>query len=48
MKTEWGEIRLSDDAFDLTGKKALVIGAGNAAGRAPTSRCHRRRPTATR
>ena len=34
MKTEWGEVRSGLDAFDLTGKKALVIGAGAPAGRA--------------
>ena len=34
MKNEWGEVRLGIDAYDLTGKHALVIGAGGAAGRA--------------
>lgn len=34
MKTEWGEHPSSLDAFDLTGKRALVVGADNAAGRA--------------
>jgi NAD(P)-dependent dehydrogenase (short-subunit alcohol dehydrogenase family) len=34
MKNEWGDVRLSTDAFDLTGKRALVIGAGAPAGRA--------------
>lgn len=34
MKNEWGEVRLGLDAYDLSGKRALVIGAGNAAGRA--------------
>jgi NAD(P)-dependent dehydrogenase (short-subunit alcohol dehydrogenase family) len=34
MKTEWGDVRSGIDAFDLTGKRALVIGAGGAAGRA--------------
>lgn len=34
MKSEWGEVRLSVDAFDLTGKRALVVGAGAPAGRA--------------
>ena len=34
MKNEWGEVRLGIDAYDLTGKRALVIGAGGAAGRA--------------
>ncbi|HZP56287.1 MAG TPA: SDR family oxidoreductase [Dehalococcoidia bacterium] len=34
MKNEWGDVRLGLDAFDLAGKKALVIGAGNAAGAA--------------
>jgi len=34
MKNEWGEVRLGLDAFDLTGKRALVIGAGGPAGRA--------------
>jgi NAD(P)-dependent dehydrogenase (short-subunit alcohol dehydrogenase family) len=34
MKNEWGEIRSGLDAFDLTGKRALVIGAGSPAGRA--------------
>jgi NAD(P)-dependent dehydrogenase (short-subunit alcohol dehydrogenase family) len=34
MKNEWGEVRLGIDAFDLTGKRALVIGAGAPAGRA--------------
>jgi NAD(P)-dependent dehydrogenase (short-subunit alcohol dehydrogenase family) len=34
VKNEWGEIALALDAFDLTGKRALVIGAGNAAGEA--------------
>ncbi|HYM16231.1 MAG TPA: SDR family oxidoreductase [Dehalococcoidia bacterium] len=34
MKNEWGDVRLGLDAFDLTGKRALVIGAGGAAGRA--------------
>jgi 3-oxoacyl-[acyl-carrier protein] reductase len=31
---EWGEVRLSLDALDLTGKRALVVGGGGAAGRA--------------
>ena len=34
MKNEWGDVRLSTDAFDLSGKNALVIGAGHATGRA--------------
>ncbi len=34
MKTEWGEHPSGGDAFDLTGKRALVIGAGAPAGRA--------------
>ena len=31
---EWGDVRMSRDAFDLSGKKALVIGVEEAAGRA--------------
>ena len=34
MKNEWGDVRLGLDAYDLTGKRALVIGAGAPAGRA--------------
>jgi 2-deoxy-D-gluconate 3-dehydrogenase len=34
VKNEWGEVRSGLDAFDLTGKRALVIGAGGPAGRA--------------
>lgn len=34
MKTEWGDVPSGLDAFDLSGKRALVIGAGGAAGRA--------------
>ena len=34
MKNEWGDVRLGIDAYDLSGKRALVIGAGAAAGRA--------------
>ncbi len=34
MKTEWGEHPSALDAFDLTGKRALVVGADNAAGKA--------------
>jgi len=34
VKNEWGEVHLGLDAFDLSGKRALVIGAGAAAGRA--------------
>jgi len=34
MKTEWGEVRSGIDAWDLSGKRALVIGAGGPAGRA--------------
>jgi 2-deoxy-D-gluconate 3-dehydrogenase len=34
VKDEWGDVRLGLDAFDLAGKRALVIGAGGAAGRA--------------
>jgi NAD(P)-dependent dehydrogenase (short-subunit alcohol dehydrogenase family) len=34
MKTEWGDVPSGLDAYDLTGKKALVIGAGGPAGRA--------------
>ena len=34
MKNEWGDVRLGIDAYDLRGKKALVIGAGAPAGRA--------------
>ena len=34
MKNEWGDVRLGIDAFDLTGKRALVVGAGGPAGRA--------------
>ena len=32
MKNEWGEVRLGLDAYDLSGKRALVIGAGSTAG----------------
>ncbi|HEY8171904.1 MAG TPA: SDR family NAD(P)-dependent oxidoreductase, partial [Dehalococcoidia bacterium] len=31
---EWGEVRAGLDAYDLTGKRALVIGAASGAGRA--------------
>lgn len=34
MKNEWGDVRLGIDAFDLHGKRALVIGAGAPAGSA--------------
>ncbi len=34
MKNEWGDVRLGIDAYDLRGKRALVIGAGAPAGRA--------------
>jgi NAD(P)-dependent dehydrogenase (short-subunit alcohol dehydrogenase family) len=34
LKTEWGDLKSGLDAYDLTGKKALVIGAGGGAGRA--------------
>ena len=34
IKTEWGEKNQSVDAFDLTNKRALIIGADNPAGRA--------------
>jgi 2-deoxy-D-gluconate 3-dehydrogenase len=34
MKNEWGDVRLGIDAYDLTGKRALVLGAGAPAGRA--------------
>ena len=34
MKNEWGDVRLGLDAFDLSGKRALVIGAGAPAGAA--------------
>lgn len=34
MKNEWGEVRSGVDAFDLSGKRALVVGAGGPAGRA--------------
>jgi NAD(P)-dependent dehydrogenase (short-subunit alcohol dehydrogenase family) len=34
MKNEWGDVASSVDAFDLSGKRALVIGAGSAVGRA--------------
>ncbi len=34
MNNEWGDVRSSLDAYDLTGKQALVIGAGSSAGRA--------------
>ncbi len=34
MKNEWGDVRSGLDAFDLTGKRALVIGAGGQAGAA--------------
>ena len=34
MNNEWGDVRLGIDAYDLSGKRALVIGAGAAAGRA--------------
>ncbi len=34
MKNEWGDVRLGIDAFDLTGKRALVIGVGSPAGKA--------------
>jgi NAD(P)-dependent dehydrogenase (short-subunit alcohol dehydrogenase family) len=33
-KNEWGDVRSGLDAFDLTGKRALVIGAGSPAGEA--------------
>jgi NAD(P)-dependent dehydrogenase (short-subunit alcohol dehydrogenase family) len=31
---DWGDVKRSIDAFDFAGKKALVVGAGGAAGRA--------------
>jgi NAD(P)-dependent dehydrogenase (short-subunit alcohol dehydrogenase family) len=34
VKSEWGNVRLGTDAYDLTGKRALVIGAGSEPGRA--------------
>ncbi len=34
MKTEWGDVRSGLDAFDLSGKRALIIGAGSPVGRA--------------
>jgi NAD(P)-dependent dehydrogenase (short-subunit alcohol dehydrogenase family) len=34
MKNEWGDVRLGIDAYDLSGKNALVIGAGHPSGRA--------------
>jgi hypothetical protein len=34
VKNEWGDVRLGLDAYDLSGKRALVIGAGAPAGRA--------------
>jgi NAD(P)-dependent dehydrogenase (short-subunit alcohol dehydrogenase family) len=34
VKSEWGDVRMGVDAYDLTGKRALVIGAGGGAGRA--------------
>jgi NAD(P)-dependent dehydrogenase (short-subunit alcohol dehydrogenase family) len=34
VKNEWGDVKSGIDAYDLTGKKALVIGAGAPAGRA--------------
>ena len=34
MKNEWGDVRSGLDAFDLSGKRALVIGAGGQAGAA--------------
>jgi NAD(P)-dependent dehydrogenase (short-subunit alcohol dehydrogenase family) len=34
MINEWGDVKLGIDAYDLSGKRALVIGAGGAAGRA--------------
>jgi len=34
MQNEWGHVRSGLDAFDLTGKRALVIGAASAAGAA--------------
>lgn len=34
MKNEWGDVRLGLDAFDLSGKRALVVGAGAPAGAA--------------
>jgi NAD(P)-dependent dehydrogenase (short-subunit alcohol dehydrogenase family) len=34
MKNEWGAVRLGVDAYDLSGKRALVVGADNPAGRA--------------
>jgi NAD(P)-dependent dehydrogenase (short-subunit alcohol dehydrogenase family) len=34
VKTEWGDVRSGLDAFDLGGKRALVVGAGSASGRA--------------
>ncbi len=33
-KTEWGDVRLGIDAWDLTGKRALIIGAASSAGAA--------------
>jgi len=34
MINEWGDVKLGIDAYDLSGKRALVIGAGGPAGRA--------------
>jgi NAD(P)-dependent dehydrogenase (short-subunit alcohol dehydrogenase family) len=34
MHNEWGDVKLGIDAYDLSGKRALVIGAGGPAGRA--------------
>jgi 3-oxoacyl-[acyl-carrier protein] reductase len=34
MKNEWGDVHLGIDAFDLSGKRALVVGAGSPAGEA--------------
>ena len=34
MQNEWGNVRLAIDAYDLSGKNALVIGAGHPGGRA--------------
>jgi gluconate 5-dehydrogenase len=34
VKNEWGDVRIGLDAYDLAGKRALVIGAGGGAGKA--------------
>lgn len=34
FQNEWGDVRIGPDAFELSGKRALVVGAGNPAGEA--------------